>query len=162
MRLRHGRSSSSRAEARETVVEDQDGFSLIEVLMAVAVMGIGFVGILGAMATSTLSSGLHRTQVVAELEVRRYAELVAAANYTDAGYCADLAGCPGNSVGYQPPDGTDARFNFTAPDPIMTCVSSAAATVPCAGANVQILTVSVHSVDGAVDESLQVVKRKAS
>lgn len=133
--------------------DSEGGFSLIEVLITVIIMGLGFVAILAGMATSATSAGLHRTQAVAELEIRRYAELVQAAPYLDAGYTA--AG-----VGYTAP--TTPPFAFTAEEPIMTCVDASASTVPCTGANVQIVTVAVHSDDLRVDESLQVVKRKLS
>jgi prepilin-type N-terminal cleavage/methylation domain-containing protein len=133
--------------------EGEGGFSLIEVLIAVIIMGLGFVAILAAMGTAASSAGLHRTQAVAELEVRRYAELIQAAGYVDAGYTA-------SGVGYTAP--TTPPFAFTPAEPSMTCVDTAATTVPCAGAKVQIVTVSVHSDDLRVDESLQVVKRKSS
>ena len=40
----------------------EDGFSLVEVLISVVIMGICFAGLLAGMGTSALSSGLHRGQ----------------------------------------------------------------------------------------------------
>lgn len=57
------------------------GATLVEVLVAVMVIGVGFVAILGGLGTSFALSALHREQARTEAEVRRYAETVRAASY---------------------------------------------------------------------------------
>ena len=129
----------------------EDGFSLVEILIAMTVMGIAIAGLLAAMGTSVRAAGLHRTQALAELEVRRYAELVEAVGYQEAGYTADL-------VGYDPPD--TPPFDFKKIDPTFICIDAHGDPVgSCTGAPAQIVSVTVESVDGRVNETLEVVKR---
>ncbi len=91
--------------------DSEGGFSLIEVLITVVIMGLGFVAILAGMATSATSASVHRTQAVAELEVRRYAELIQAAPYSETGYTA-------SGVGYAPL--SDPLYSFTADNAVVT------------------------------------------
>jgi prepilin-type N-terminal cleavage/methylation domain-containing protein len=138
------------ADQGAIIVEDQSGFSLIEVLMAVAVMGIAFVGILGAMATTALSSSLHRSQAVAELEVRRYAELVEAHLPYGNTYSQ-------SDIGYDPP--SDAPLDFTAGDPVVQqCLDAVSNPAACPGV-AQVIRVTVDSTDGRVSEWVEFVKR---
>lgn len=133
------------------ISDSEGGFSLIEVLITVIIMGLGFVAILAGMATSATSAGLHRTQAVAELEVRRYAELVQAAPYSETGYTA-------SGVGYTPP--ADPRYSFTADNADVTCTDGDGIAVPACPAKVEIVNVFVRSTDGRVTEKVQIVKRK--
>jgi prepilin-type N-terminal cleavage/methylation domain-containing protein len=134
----------------------ESGFSLIEVLLAVVIMGTAFVSILAAMGTAAQSAGLHRTEATAELEVRRYAELVEAAPWD-----ASCAYTP-KSVGYVP---------TTTPDPAPYPVSGPLGAppfslvvtqnpLPCtAGSGVQTVHVEIQSANGKVREFVDLVKR---
>lgn len=128
----------------------ESGFTLIEVILAVAIIGIAFVALLGAMATAVSASGLHRTQAVAELEVRRYAELVEAAPWNLSGYTA-------GGVGYTPGAAASAPYNIVTDAPTLVSCTP----VACGGAGVQTETVQVgvHSADMKVQESVQLTKR---
>ncbi|GIV00032.1 MAG: hypothetical protein KatS3mg014_1647 [Actinomycetota bacterium] len=53
-----------------------DGFSLVEILLTIAIVGIAFAAILGGMVTSIVVSDLHRKQAVADALVRSAAEAV--------------------------------------------------------------------------------------
>ena len=50
------------------------GETLIELIMAVAIMGITIVAIVGGIATSILMSDIHRKQTTAGASVRNYAD----------------------------------------------------------------------------------------
>jgi Tfp pilus assembly protein PilV len=77
----------------------ETGATLVEVLVAVMVLGVAFLAVLGGLGTSIASSDLHRRQAVAETVVRRYAEAVKAqpfaatcpANYTMGTFTAPTA-----------------------------------------------------------------------
>lgn len=58
------------------------GFSLIEVLATVAIVGITFMVFVGGMGTSFLASDYHRKQAVAHTSVRNFAEAVKAAPFS--------------------------------------------------------------------------------
>jgi prepilin-type N-terminal cleavage/methylation domain-containing protein len=62
-----------------------EGFALIEVLMAVAIMSISFVAILSGLGTSVHSSELHRTSADANAALTSAAETVKAAPFTACG-----------------------------------------------------------------------------
>jgi type II secretory pathway pseudopilin PulG len=75
---------------------DERGESLLEVLIAVAIMGVAVVAIMAGLTTSVLMSDIHRKQSTAGAYVRDFAEAtensVAAGNYlgcsNSAGYAA--------------------------------------------------------------------------
>ncbi|TDO64047.1 pilin/secretion family protein with methylation motif [Kribbella sp. VKM Ac-2571] len=55
---------------------DETGETLLEVLIAVAIMGIAVVAIMAGLTTSILMSDIHRKQATAGTYVRDYAEAV--------------------------------------------------------------------------------------
>jgi prepilin-type N-terminal cleavage/methylation domain-containing protein len=130
----------------EDVRRSEIGFTLIEVLVAVIVIGIAFVALLSGMAVLVKSSRLHQTQAVAEVEVRRYAELAEGAYSSTGDYSA-------GTVGYSAPAG------FTTAPPSVQC--SPSGTPPaCSGTgNIQLVTLSVSSTSGGVAEHISVVMR---
>jgi len=138
---------------------DESGFSLLEVVMAVAIIGIGFVALLGAMATSVKASGLARTQAVAELEVRRYAELISAATWSSTATYPVPSGVPSA-------DAVASPFNLvvdtSVPAPI--CRDAVGSVLSCSssGVQTQTITVGIRATDNKVQESVQVVKRALS
>ena len=58
-----------------------DGVSLIEVLVAVVIIGVTFASILGAISTAILGSSIDRSQVKVETELRSFAEYVKGQGY---------------------------------------------------------------------------------
>lgn len=137
----------------------EGGFGLIELLIAMMVMGLAFVGLLAGMATTTASAAVHRTQAVAELELRRYAELVDAEPFSSSGYTREEEGHPSTSsagvVGFTVLN--SAVFPFVAVAP--SC-DGASTGVTCAPTDrTQIVTIGVRTSDGRVDEKIQIVKR---
>ena len=57
------------------------GFSLIEILISIAIMGIAMVAVLGALATQVKGAGLHRDESNAGSVVASAAEQVQAVTY---------------------------------------------------------------------------------
>jgi Tfp pilus assembly protein PilV len=125
------------------------GETLLELLVAVTIMGIAVVAIVAGIGTSILLSDVHRKQATAGWAARDYAEAI-----THAGFhsCANPAYYQ-TAAGYTAPSGYDATVlsvtNWTG--------TSWGAT--CAGAVLQQVTVQVASHDGRVSERLVFVMR---
>ena len=138
----------------------EGGFSLVEMLIAMAVIGIAFVALLAGMATTTAAAGLHRTQAVAELELRRYAELVDAEPFSSGGYTRVAESDPSKNtdpgkVGFDVLNSTVYPFVAVAP----SCIDRWTGATCTASHRTQIVTIGVQTSDGRVDETIQIVKR---
>jgi type II secretory pathway pseudopilin PulG len=126
-----------------------EGETLLELVMAVAIMGIVVVALVGGIATSILMSDIHRKQATAGAYVRNYAEAVT--THYDASATAS---------NYLP-----AAVGFTAPTGFAGTVTSVSCWNDtsmvfgtCTTANaVQQVTLSVDSTDSRASESLVVV-----
>ena len=130
------------------------GETLIELLIAVAIMGVSLVAVLGLIATGILMSDIHRKQATAGAYVRDYAETVE--TYVAAGNFEATASPNYSSsrVGFAPPSGYGASFTSR-------CLNDAATQISCTtGSVVQQLTLTVASVDAKASESLVVIVRK--
>jgi prepilin-type N-terminal cleavage/methylation domain-containing protein len=142
-----------------------DGFSLIEVLLSVVIMGLVFVAILGSMGTSIVASDVHRQQAdvgaVAVSAAERIAShdlvYVACATPTTSSYLAEAraaapTGWPVSTIAI-----ADVKYEtFTAVTAsfrsgLLNCLDSR-------GIKVQEVTVKVTSPDGRASTTLAVVK----
>lgn len=133
-----------------------EGETLVELLMAVAIMGIAVIAIVGGIATTILMSDVHRKQATAGAYVRNYAEAV-------VDYVAD-GGFDASSPDYSP-----SKVGFTAPS---TGGYVASASVRCwdnsgmsfskcgSSCTVQQVTVEIHSMDHRASETLLVTVHK--
>ena len=135
---------------------NDEGETLIELIIAVAIMGITVVAIVGGFATSILMSDIHRKQATAGAYVRSYAEAVS-----------------GHYDGSTTPDYSPTTVQFsTLPAAFLATVTSVKcwhdATTPPAFSTctttdaVQQVTLNVASADSRASESLVVVVRKTS
>lgn len=147
------------------------GTTLIELLVAVAIMGIAFVTILGGIGTAIIGAGSQRAGANAGLVLTSAAEKVLAE--TDVPYQA----CASDYPAPTPPSGssgfivTVTGVAFWDPTPnrfvdkasLSTC-TPADPTDLAKDNGLQLITLSLRSVSGAKvakSETLDVVKRKA-
>lgn len=144
---------------RSPADRDDGGFTLIEMLLVVMLLGVGFVAVLGGMATTMISSTLHRDQAQAETEVRRYAEVIkeaatstsCPADYSTVSFPVTAKGPDGVAFTASPPV-VDRYLNI---DPTTKLYVAGA----CTATSVQVVRVSVTSADGKATETVEVVKR---
>jgi type II secretory pathway pseudopilin PulG len=134
------------------------GATLVEVLAAVALMGIAFLTIVGGMMTTAIGSDVNSKQANVDGILRTYADDVVAADYVDcastAAYTpeavstAALTGFTASaaSVAYWQPDADPSTGSFED-----ECSSDE---------GLQRITLSVGSVDGRVTGAREVLKRR--
>jgi prepilin-type N-terminal cleavage/methylation domain-containing protein len=75
--------------------QDADGFSLIELLIAIVVLGVGVVAVVSAMSTTIIVVDVHRSLSAGETVTRNYVDAVkakalAATTYTKCPSIADV------------------------------------------------------------------------
>ena len=134
---------------------NDQGETLVELLMAMAILGIAVIAIVGGIATTILLSDIHRKQATAGAYVRNYAEAV-------VDYVAD------GHFDASSPDYSASKVGFTAP--VGEYVTSA--SVRCwdnggmhfsscnSSCTVQQVTVEIHSSDHRASETLLVTVHK--
>lgn len=135
------------------------GESLLELMIAVAIMGIAVVAIVSGIATSILMSDINRKQATAGAYVRNYAEAVEA--YVAAGNFNTTASptYPPATVGFTPPLPSGA---YVASVSSVTCwndTTTAFGTCPTTAA-VQRVALTVASSDARASEGLVVIVRQ--
>jgi Tfp pilus assembly protein PilE len=132
------------------------GETLIELIIAVAIMGITVVAIIGGIATASLMSDIHRKQATAGAYARSYAEAVETYVAVPGNFSASTSpGALQTAVGFAVPAG----FTATVASPVRCWTGSAFGTCQ-AGSTVQQVTLKVASKDSRASESVVVVVRK--
>ncbi|WP_427889872.1 type IV pilus modification PilV family protein [Kribbella sp. GL6] len=133
---------------------DERGESLLELMIAVALMGIAVVAIMAGLTTSIMVSDIHRKQAVAAATVRSYAEAVE--NYVaGSGYqaCASASSYAPSTVGLLVPAGYAASASAASS-------WSGSTWVACSGdTGLQKITLTVSNGTRA-SEQLDVILRK--
>lgn len=127
---------------------DDAGLTLVEMLVAVAVLGITFVALLGGMATSIVTSDLHREQADALTLLSRAAESAKGAPYAT---CASSYPLPADAGEWSVAVVAVAWNGSSYATPPGTC--------PSADLGLQRVTVTVTSPSGRTTESVALVKR---
>lgn len=123
------------------------GFTLVEMLLAVAILGIGVLSLVAGMATSIKISDLGRRNAEAQGLIRSYAETVAGSAYV---------ACASTYSGWTAPSG------WTAAPVTVTYWNSSTGTFDgtCgADSGLQRLTLAVSSTDGRASATIQLAKR---
>lgn len=140
-----------------------DGESLVEILVAVAILGIAFVSILTGIGTLVMGTDIHRKQSDAYVVLENAGEAVKADSNTfvrcavASDYASALTGVTRPSGWSAPVINSVAYWNgstFGA-----TCYDSTAAPNL---APLQLITIEAKSPDGRADVSIAIVKRRAS
>ena len=139
---------------------DDSGESLLELLVAVTIMGIALVAIVGGLVTAILMSDIHRKQATAGSTLRYYAEAVEAS--VGAASSAYIA-CATTTT-YASPTGFSAPSGYAAQvtgvrywNDVGRTFSS---TCPSPDGGVQKVSLRVGSSDGRASETVDIVIRK--
>jgi Tfp pilus assembly protein PilV len=134
----------------------EGGDTLVEVLMAVVVVGIAFVGILMGLGTSIRLSGTHRGQSSADVVLVSAADSVKSQTYVP---------CPGvTTSSYNPTSGVTLPSGWSASNVTITAVKgwngSTFGTCPATDQDLQLITIRAMSPDNQASvETIDVVKR---
>jgi type II secretory pathway pseudopilin PulG len=140
---------------KQAVLGEETGETLIELLVSVVIMGTAVVVLLGGLATSIRLSVIHREQAVAGAQVRAFAEAVETAVAASPSAYVACAGTAAYGGVYTPLTG------YTSQVTEVRYWSGSAFDASCTtDSGVQRVTLSVHSADAMVDESLVIVIRK--
>lgn len=133
---------------------DERGESLLELLMAVSIMGIALVAIVGGLVASILMTDIHRKQATAGMYVRDYAEAIANEVAAPEGY-QNCAAASTYGSGFTATDG------FT-PSVVSVQYWDGSTWQPeCAtDSGLQQLTLQVRSQDSRATERVVIVVRK--
>jgi prepilin-type N-terminal cleavage/methylation domain-containing protein len=132
--------------------EDRDaGLTLVEVLLAVAILGIGVTAIVGGMMTSIKSSDMERRAADGQTAMRAYAEAVAGTTYAA---CASSY----TATGFTAPAGFSASMTVTYWNASTSSFGSSC-TVPT-DSGLQKVALTVAATDGRATETLSIAKRK--
>jgi type II secretory pathway pseudopilin PulG len=148
--------SLSRAGCRDRDPSRDRGETLLELIIAVVIMGVAVVAIVGGLATSILVSDMHRKQATAGASARDYAETIeawVAAGHYDGGAAPDYGPA---TVHFTAPGG------FTASVQSVKCWNTAGSSWQSCGTDVGLeqVTVQVRSADGRAAEQVVVVLRR--
>lgn len=131
---------------------NDEGETLIELIIAMAIMGITVVAIVGGIATTILMSDIHRKQATAGAYLRNYAETLQGsyAPCTSGAYdYAALLTAPGGEQ-FDPPT-AEVKY-WVDPSFVIGC--------PTTDPGVQQITLTLESKDKRAKESLVVVVRQ--
>jgi prepilin-type N-terminal cleavage/methylation domain-containing protein len=138
-------------------MREERGETLIELLIALSIIGIAMVGIVGSMSTGIIVSATHRKQAVAGAAVMNYAEAVkqeALASLPSVGY-KECAASSAYGSSYTAPSG----YTKSPPSVAFWTGSVFQASCPATPTGVQRVTLQVASNDGRAKESVVVVVR---
>jgi len=137
-------------------LRDERGESLLELLMAVVIMGVTVAAVVGALAVAARTSDIHRKQATAGTSARDYAEAVsrrvAGGAYTG---CALPPAFAPAAVGFTAPAG------YTASVVSVTYWNGSSFAAGCGtDTGLQQVVVALASADGRATERAAVVVRK--
>ena len=142
-------------------IRSDAGFSLVEIVITIAIVGVTFSAILGGLFASITVSALQRKEATADTVARSAAEVVKDSERNPYNNCAgpgaySLSGLSVPSgfsvtitdVAYwngQPPAGGAVGFQPNCPSP---------------DRGIQRITIAATSTDGQATETVQVIKRR--
>lgn len=140
------------------------GFTLVEMLVTVAIVGIAFAVFVGGMLTSIIGSDSHRKAANVDLAARTFADAIESlgTSYFDCTN-TNAATVAHYQAAYAPPSGITAAVNSV--EYLDSAVDTGGAGVdpfvasPCHD-GVQRVTITVHSLDNRATQVLKIMKRQ--
>jgi prepilin-type N-terminal cleavage/methylation domain-containing protein len=146
------------------VLDDEAGFSLPEVLITIAIVGIAFAAILGGMLTSIVVSDVHRKEATSDALARSAAERLkdqGVAYVSCAGlnaYDSALPTAPSYTVSVTSLEVWNGNLTAgAAPEPVF-----AQSGPGCPDQGVQRITIVASATDGRATETVQILKRQGT
>jgi prepilin-type N-terminal cleavage/methylation domain-containing protein len=138
------------------------GFSLVEIVITIAIVGVTFTAILGGLFASITVSALQRKEATADTIARSAAEVVKDSGQNAYANCAGPGAYP--LAGLSVPSGFSVSITNVAywdghPVPAGNTVQFVSAC-PGADPGMQRITISATSSDGQATETVQVIKRR--
>ena len=155
-------------------INSESGFSLAEILVTVAIVGITFAAILGGMLVSVTVSSQHRKHATADAVARSAAEWVkdGAANGNPYKPCASPTGMNSYSLSGLPvPSGFSVTITkvewwnggaVTVGSSYSPAFVSPPSSCPSPDKGLQRITIVASSSDGQATETVQILKRVLS
>lgn len=133
---------------RSGAADADDGATLVELIMAIAILGVAFGALVGGMFAFTYATTSHSRQASGAEYIREYAEAVAGATYQSCATTYSAAGFP-------------TPVGWTAAVMTVTYWSASAFVASCPGTDLglQRVHLTLSSNDGRDTETLDVVKR---
>jgi len=154
---------------RRNVLESEEGISLAELLVTIAIVGIVFTALLGGLMTSITVSTLHRKQATADSLARSAAEWIKDSIRNPYVACAtgNTYSLSGLSVpsGYSvsiPASEVDNWNPATVPVPVSYSPQFQTSQPGCTDHGLQRITIVARSSDSQASETVQVLKRAVS
>jgi Tfp pilus assembly protein PilV len=132
-------------------MRSDEGISLVETLVAIAILGIAVLAIVGALGVAAHSSSLHRAQADSEAGLRSAAEAIHAAPYK---YCP-LGGLYSTGGATAP-----ARIHIAVVDVEYWNATGFQGHCPPEDSGIQRITLEATADGGVFSRALQVVKRR--
>ena len=135
------------------------GETLIELLVAVVIMGTAVVAVVGGLGTAIMISDIHRKQSIIAADLTAFAAAIQGAVATSPGYID----CATDSRGARPYPSYAPGSGYQADIPQVRYWNGTTFTTSCtvgSDLGVQLVTLHVWSDDGRVDRSMEVVIRK--
>jgi len=137
---------------------NDEGETLVELLIAVAIMGVAVVAMVSGIITSILMSDIHRKQATAGAYVRDYAEAIDNAVAGGAYTPCNAASYAGTTIPAF--DSTNYQKSIVAGSAQYWNGSGWQSSCPATDTGLQQLTIQVSTIDNQVAEKLVIVVRK--
>ncbi len=135
---------------------EDPGFTLVEVLLAIAILGVGVLAVTGGMMTSIKVSDRGQRSAQSQGALRGYAEALSGATYVD---CATASSYSTAAIGFTAPTG----YTPTLAVSYWTAAGATGSFGATCGTDsgIQRVVLMVTEADGTVD-TLRAIKRRTS
>ena len=147
-------------------IRSDAGFSLVEIIITIAIVGVTFSAILGGLFTSITVSALQQKEATADTVARSAAEVVKDSDHNPYSNCAGSGHY--SLTGLSVPSGlsvtiTDVAYWTWAGPPVTAGYAVGfQPNCPSSDNGIQRITITATSSDGQATETVQVIKRRTS